>query len=608
MKRIFFIIFLTILCLPYTILYTKTTAITAQEYASLTSSGNEGSLPNLAISKELISLDLRGIEVKDALKYLAEKANLNIVPTNDVSGRVTLLINDAPIDDIFEILIRSNKLAYEKIGSIYSVMTESEYKQRYGKGFDDIRQVKVFHLQYVIPDQAFTIIDSIKSAIGKVLVEGDSGTILVLDTPEKIQEISETLDALEHKSSVKVFSLRYATAEEVAKQLRSHLDLKKVGSIKADERTNQVIVQTLSERMNDVEQIIAKLDQKTKEVLIDARIIQVKLTNSLSEGVQWEGLFELAQNESGTSYLGSYPLSSVSSTTSTWRSRQQVLEDTGYVGSYPFSGTTSNFSAGTPSVGTEQMHIGVVGNNDFDVLVNYLQTLGDVKILSNPKLAVTNNQEARIHVGERQAYITTTTTAGQTTTTVSEEVTFLDVGLQLHVTPIINDQGYVTLKIKPEISSVIGSLTTSQNNKIPIIDTSTAETTVMVKDGATVAIGGLRREEVSKDSQHFPLLNKLPLIGMLFKSETNETSRSELLIMITAHVIEGDALVTGDVADPGKQPEKAYQDYNAITEESDLSAYEKQDHAAQEKMYQDYPEFKAGEEEYHPAVKPLKDE
>ncbi|MBU4304520.1 MAG: hypothetical protein KJ893_02675 [Candidatus Omnitrophica bacterium] len=605
-KKTFFIIFLTIFLLPGTMIIGAGSVFPAREYASLASfGGGEGTVSNVAVKQELITLDLRDIEVKDALKYLAAKADLNIVPTNEVSGRITLMIKDVPVDDLFEIIIRSNGLAYEKIGSIYNVMTEKEYKLRYGKGFDDIRQVKVFHLRYVIPDQAYTIIDSIKSTIGKVLVEADSGTLLVLDTPEKIQEISEALDSLEHKSSIRVFSLKYAKAEDVAKQLKSQLDLKKVGSIKADARTNQVIVQTLPERMKDIEKIIDGLDLKTKEVLIDARIIQVKLSNSLSEGVQWEGLFQVSKKK-GTTYVGSYPLSSVDTSNSDWRSRKEVLNDTGYAGSYPFSGTTTNFSASTKKVATGEMHIGVVGNDDYDLLIKYLNTLGDVKILSNPKLAVTNNQEARIHVGERQAYITTTTTAGQTTTTVSEQVTFLDVGLQLFITPVINDEGYVTLSIKPEISSVIGKMLTAQNNSIPIIDTTTAETTVMIKDGATVAVCGLRRQEDTRDSQHVPVLSKIPLLGMIFKNETKNNSRMELLIMVTAHIIEGDELMTGDSRIFGNKQGKEYQDYKPITSESDLTAVE-ETMRVKEKPFQEYPEY-TRDEEFHPVIKPLKDE
>jgi len=605
MKQFIFIIFLTIFGFAVTIIYTVEVVLCASGYVSL-AKANSQSVSNLMVAKELISLDLRDIEVKDALKYIAQKANLNIVSTKDVSGRITLMINNAAVEDIFEIIIRSNSLAYEKIGSIYNVMTEKEYTLRYGKGFDDIRQVKVFHLKYVIPEQAYTIIDSIKSSIGKVLVEADSGTILILDTPEKIAEVEETIGLLEHKSTVQVFNLQYANAGDIAKQLKTQLDMKKVGSIKADERTNQLIVQTLPERMKDIEAIIAKLDQKTREVLIESTIIQIKLTDDLSQGVEWEGLFELSQKDGNTTYLGSTPLASVNSTTAAWRSRQDVLTDTGNIGSYPFSGTTSDYASSVPSVGTSEMHIGVVGNHDYDVMLKYLQTLGEVKILSNPKLAVTNNQEARIHVGERQAYITTTTTAGQTTTTVSEEVTFLDVGLQLHITPTINDDGYVTLKIKPDLSSVIGTLLTAQNNRIPIVDTSTAETTVMIKDGATVAVGGLRKEEKSDTTQEVPFLGKIPILGMMFKSGSKGSTRSELLIMVTAHIIEGDKLDTGNNRDFGVEQGKGYKDYNVITTESDLTEFEKT-YEIKPKLYQEYPEYK-NTEEYYPTIKPLKDE
>lgn len=501
MKRFFSSGSLFSLMVTIVMVYYGTAVCAEQAYASL-AIAPDSPMNTLAGIQKKITLDLRDIEVKDALKFLAEKANLNIVPTNAVSGRVTLMIHEAPVAAVFEIVIRSNNLAYEKIGDIYNVMTEKEYSERYGKKFDDVRKVKVLHLKYIAPDQAIKVIDSVKSSIGKVLVDSDAGTLMILDTPEKIEEITATIEKLERKSTVRIFNLRYAKAKDVTRQLKSQLENKKVGTIRADTRTNQVIVETLPERMDDIEKIILSLDQKTKQVMIDARIIQVKLNDNLSAGVEWEGLFDLSKGK-GTTYMGSYPLSSVSSSNSAWRSRQEVVDDTGYIGSYPFSGTTSNFSGGTNKIGTEAIHIGVVGKNDFDVMINYLKTLGDVKILSNPKLSVTNNQEARIHVGERQAYITTTTTAGQTTTTVSEQVTFMDVGLQLFITPTINDKGYVTLSIKPDISSVVGSLVTSQNNKIPIIDTSTAETTVMVKDGSTVVIGGLRREENSLDSKGF---------------------------------------------------------------------------------------------------------
>jgi type IV pilus assembly protein PilQ len=546
-----------------------------------------------------VSLELKDMDILEALKYIATKTNLNIISTKEVTGRVSLNVENASLKDIFDIILRSNSLAFVKQGNIFNVMSENEYKARYGKNFYDSRVSKVFRLQYAIPEQAYNLVNTMKSEIGKVLLDSESGVLLVIDTPERVASMETTLLSMDKKNVIKAFNLKYARAKDIEEQLKSQLDLKKVGSIKADERTNQVIVQTLPERMEDISRLILGLDQKTRQILIDAKIVQVKLTNDLSSGVEWEGLFDMGGNSNGLTYLGSTPFSSVSGgTTTAWRSRSQVLTDMkGGVGSFPFSGTTSNIASSVPTTATGEIHLGVVkGSKDFDAVIKYLQTLGVTKVLSNPKLAVVNNQEAKIHVGERQAYITTTTTQTQTSTTVSEAVTYVDVGIQLMVTPTINEDGYVTLKIKPEISSVLSYLATSSNNNIPIIDTSTAETIVMVKDGTSILIGGLSKEDKTNTSEGTPFLSKLPFIGEAFAKKTNKTTRSELLILITPHIVTGDELVTGFASDFGKNEDKAYQPYQEFSEEpSNLEL----------KNYQNYQALRP-EKEVMPDLKPAR--
>jgi general secretion pathway protein D len=352
----------------------------------------------------------------------------------------------------------------------------------------------------------------------------------------------------------------------VEEQLKSQLDLKKVGMIKADDRTNQVIVQTLPERMKNIEELITSLDKKTKAVLIDVKIIKIKLSNQSDTGVQWEGLFNLAK-QYGMAYIGSYPFSAVQAAADAWRSRSEVLTDMGdKIGSYPFSGTTSSYSGGTKVSPGKNMHVGIVdGKRDFDVVLNYLQTLGKSKILASPTIAVVNNQEAKIHIGERRAYVTTTTTTGTTTSTVSEEVTFFDVGVQLSVTPLINEDGYITMKVKPEISSVVSTITSSSGNLVPIIDSSTAETTVIAKDGSTIIIGGLGKEEKIAASEQVPVLGKLPLLGFLFRNKTEKTERIELIIMLTPIIFEGDKFITTQEA--AKFPAKSTKKFDVFRPE-----------------------------------------
>jgi type II secretory pathway component GspD/PulD (secretin) len=567
-----------------------------------------------------ISLDLRNIEVVDALKFLSMKIGLNIISTKDVAGKITLMVQDVPAQDVFDIMLRSNGLAYTKEGEIYNIMTGDEYKALFGKKFADIREVKVFRIKYAIPEQVFTLLDALKSDIGRVLVEPDSGTALIMDTPGKIKEIETALSTLEQKNLVRVFQLKYAKAKDVEEQLKAQLDLKKVGTIKADERSNQVIVQTLSERMENIEKMILSLDKKTKEVLIDTQIIKVKLTDQVDSGAEWEGLFGAA-SKYGMSYFGSTPFSVMAPTTisadatNPFQSRSDFLKSIGnQIGAYPFSGNTANSASGSKT-GPGIMHVGILDSkNDFDVLLKYLKTLGNTQILSNPKIAVINNQEAKIHVGERQAYVTSTVTEGQSgLKTTAEDVTFVDVGISLSVTPTINDDGYVTMKVKPEISSVVSTLTTGSGNKIPIIDSSMAETTVMVKDGSTIIIGGLRKDEKTSSAEQLPFLGKVPVLNFFFKQQTKKTERTELLVMITPHIVAGDTLVTGDEHEPafGNKPSKEYKEYPSLAEKVTFSP-PKQDlekkiepKALPEeeiKPYQEYPRFKE-EKAYVPTLK-----
>lgn len=529
-----------------------------------------------------ISLDLRNIEILEALKFLAMKAGLNIIATKEVSGRVTLNVENVPVKDVFDVMLRSNGLAYVKEGDIYNVMTESEYRTLFGKKFADTRVVKVFRLKYAIPEQVFNLLDAIKSDIGRILVDPESGTVMIMDTPEKIEEIQEALKSLEQKGTIRMFSLKYARAKDVEEQLKDQL---KVGSVKADERANQIIVRTLPERMKDIEALVEGLDKKTKEVLIDIKIIKIKLSDQLDVGLEWEGIFNVA-GRYGMTYVGSYPFSAIQTSTDSWRLRETVFSDLDRsIGSYPFSGTITSVDDYSSSVKIkpgEKMHIGIISKKrDFDVLIKYMQTLGKTKVLSNPKIAVINNEEAKIHVGERQAYVTTTTT-GQTTSTISEEVTFVDVGIQLSVTPTINDDGFITMQIKPEISSVVSVLVTSQGNKIPIVDTSLAETTVMVKDGTTIIISGLRKEEKTYSSEQFPFLGRIPLIGRFFRSDTGKTERTELLVMLTPHIITGKELDVGDKRAFGTRIGKEYRDYQNIFPKEEIRPH------IEPKPYRDY--------------------
>ena len=440
-----------------------------------------------------MALDLRNMDVVDVLKFLAQKGNINIVATKEVKGKVSLFLKEASIKDALEIILLANNLAYEKKGNIIFVMTEKEYAALYGTKFKDRREVRTVKLRYARPDYAFEMLKILKSDIGKLVIDDESGLILILDTPEHLKKMLEAVKKIDQPSATKVFSLQYARAEVVKSALIGRLDAKKVGSIIADKRSNQVIIRALPERMKEIERLIKKLDTKTKQVLLEVKIIKVTLSDDFDMGISWDSNLTLRGN------------------------------------------LKMDLTKGSRSF----FEIGTLTADEYVTTLKALRTFGESKNLSSPSIAVVNNEEAKIHIGTREAYVTTTTTTGQTTSTTAEEVTFIDVGVQLIVTPSINDEGFITMKIKPEVSNVASTYTTPTANKIPIVDTTEAETTVIVRDGATVVIGGLKKDEKIEMIKKIPLLGSLPILGMLFRKTVRETENTELVVFITPHIISG---------------------------------------------------------------------
>jgi general secretion pathway protein D len=134
--------------------------------------------------------------------------------------------------------------------------------------------------------------------------------------------------------------------------------------------------------------------------------------------------------------------------------------------------------------------------------------------------------------------VTSTAVQGQTTTQTAEAVNFVDVGVKLFVTPTIGHDNFISMKIRPEVSSVTQNYTTSAGNIIPVVETSQAETTILAEDGSTIIIGGLMKDEKSKTVNKIPILGDIPFLGALFRNTIDETKKTELVILLTCHVVD----------------------------------------------------------------------
>ncbi|MFH1790702.1 MAG: secretin N-terminal domain-containing protein [Candidatus Omnitrophota bacterium] len=459
-----------------------------------------------------ISLDLRDMNVVDVYKFLAVKGGFNISISKNIEGRVTLFLNSVSIGDALDIISLANNLGYEVMGgnTIY-VMTEAEYVSMFGRKFSDKTQLKVVYLKYAKPAYILEALKNIKSDLGKVVIDEDTGSVVMVDTPNKIIEMEKAIEKMDHPLETKMYDLKYASAEDIAQKLKDKLEAKAVGTVSADARSNRLIVRAFPERIKEVDEIVEAFDKKTKAVLIETRILKVTLNPSFDMGIDWALVLESAP--------------------------EAKLRTLSMTGVFPIS------SAITTAIGEA---IGVISAGDFGGLdsitstIKMLKQVSETKVLANPRLMVLNNKEARIHIGDKLAYVTTTTIGTGDSQRVNEEIHYIDVGVQFKVTPTINDDGYITMQIRPEISSKADELTTPQGAKIPLINSTLVESFVIVKDGETIIIGGLRKDDITRSRRGIPYLMDAPWIGKLFENYSDDITKTEIVILLTPHVVTGD--------------------------------------------------------------------
>lgn len=467
-----------------------------------------------------ISLDIKGMDIMDVFRILSMRAGFNIVAGKNVTGRVTLFLKEVDVWDAFEIIIAANGLAYEKRGNIIYVMTERDYEINYGKKYEDKRIVKSIKLEHVKAADVSKAASQLKTNIGRVVADETSETIILMDIPEAVAEMEKVIKELDVSLITKVYSLQYATADTLKDKL-SEMLTKNVGSLRIDERTNKIAITDLEEKIPVLDKVISAFDEKHKEVLIEAKILQITLNDEYRMGINWDAVF--------TKFISKLHRITTVGVNLKYSDQADII---------PSTSSTEDGGA---------FQIGQLSSEGYQAVIQALREYGQTNLLSAPRIVALNNEEAKILVGTNQPYATRSIsqTSGGAANIEAESVTFLDLGVKLYVTPTINEDNYITMKIKPEVSSQLEEFTIeSSGNKIPVVKTTTTETTVMVKDGTTILIGGLIEDRVEEQTKEVPGLANIPFLGNLFRSKTKGSStnpeKTELVIFLTPHIITGE--------------------------------------------------------------------
>ncbi|MBF0483101.1 MAG: type II secretion system protein GspD [Candidatus Omnitrophica bacterium] len=461
---------------------------------------------SLANAERMIDvLDLKGVDVNDVIKMVAKKSGLNIVASQNVKGQVTVYLRDMKVLEVLKVIVTSYGWAFVQEDAVVKIMTAQEYEERYGRKFGRKYETRIKQLTSAKASEVAALLNQLKTTGGSVIADDKSGTLVLIDDAAALERMENVILKADRPVVSKVFKLSYAKTADIGPKIEAALT-PDLGKSRSDERSNTLVVTDSESKMKDIERIVTAFDQKDKQVLIESKIIQITLNNSHQMGVDWEGI---VQGYKGLDF----------------KSKFNILK----------KDTDGKITQGG------SLKVGTLSNDDYTALIEALDTVGSTDVLSSPRITTVNNKEAKILVGSTEPYVTSqTTNSGTGPATTAESVNFIEVGIKLYVTPTIHDDGFITMKIRPEISEVKDHLPTGSGNSIPIVQTSQAETNVTVKDGVTIVIGGLMKELATNDVNKIPVLGSIPLLGRLFRNDSQSMEKQEIVLFLKPTIITGD--------------------------------------------------------------------
>jgi len=321
----------------------------------------------------------------------------------------------------------------------------------------------------------------------------------------------------------RVFRITYADVKDVEKALKQFLS--EQGAISANPGTSNIIVTDTESKVKAINSFIEEIDRVTPQILVEAKIYDVSSTDNLDLGVKWQAGTTTDFGMPTEDQLYGNKMNSVGN----------------IIGGITDTAIGSQFSSGISKAESTSglLRVGIL-NDSINVDAALFAAQDDVraKLLANPRVLVLDNEEAEIKIVEEIPYqeLTQSSAGGSIGTTE-----FRDVGVELRVTPHLTRDGMIRLNLNPKFSVRTGDAVISgaeNPNPQPIVATRETKTIALIKDKQTVVIGGLKKQDKTRQISKVPLLGDLPLLGALFKFEGESTVNSELVVFITPHLIE----------------------------------------------------------------------
>ena len=460
-----------------------------------------------------ISINVQSAPMAAVLRMLAVQTGYEFVagPSLNTALPVTLKEENQPFVTVLRDVLAPQSFAFEvranmiKIGTVADIKQEKVMLQHMTR-FYSPKTMTSLELKRIVdvqlskePTMDLRVEADTTAGQDRLIMAGTEGDIdRLLDIIINVDADGSTEFSQDATGGLqtRIYRTQYVDASVLIESLRGFLST--TGKIIADDRTGSVVVTDSIKNIKKIESVITKLDVKVRQVSVEAKMYEVNVNDVKNLGVQWGGTYL----NNGTTIKGT--------------------------GTPPMAYTP----AGTLTLGFLQTGV------DIKATLNALQTKTDATLLSSPKVTVQNNKTALIYTTRTTYYLTTNVTNGASGVAVTTQTyNPIELPIQLKVTPKITDDGQISMQVDVTVKKIMVS--TSQNVGGPP-DTSeqNASTLVRAKNNDTVVIGGMISDRISNIENKVPILGDIPLIGGLFKGTTEEKERVELVVFLTASIID----------------------------------------------------------------------
>ena len=431
-----------------------------------------------AYTGEKLSLNFQDIDVRSVLQLIADFTDLNLVASDTVAGNITLRLQNVPWDQALDLVLKTKGLDKRQVGNVLLVAPAEEIAAREKQE---------------------------------------------LESQKQIAELAPLRREL--------IQVNYAKAADMAKLFQSVTGADggvpdERGSITVDERTNSIIAYQTQERLDELRRIISQLDVAVRQVMIEARIVEARVSYDKALGVRW-GATGTSGNWSVYGKDGAQTIDD----------GVRYLPGTDTVGSW----TAEDGQTSTPFVdlgvtdSTSGIGIGFLTNNlMLDLQLSAMESSGNGEVVSQPKVVTSDKETAKILKGSEVPY-QEASSSGATSTS------FKEAALSLEVTPQITPDNRIIMEVKvnkdaPDFTNAASS------NGVPAINKNEVNAKVLVADGETIVIGGVFENTQSKSTEKVPFLGDVPYLGRLFRRDTVADNKTELLVFLTPRIMNTSAV------------------------------------------------------------------